>query len=81
MVKEKVDADYALAKQNAKELKPYVSDLPDDTTSESDTPAKTTPAKSKRSRLNKQQRMASTISDLTSRLEKAEQKAADNAQK
>jgi hypothetical protein len=60
LVREKVDADFELAKQTAKELKPKVSDFVDDTTSEQDTPAKTTPAK-KRSRLNKQQRMASQL--------------------
>jgi hypothetical protein len=63
-VREKVDADYAEAKQNAKELKPIVRDLTGDTTSENDTPAKTTHAK-KRTRLNQQQRMASKISDLS----------------
>jgi hypothetical protein len=75
-----VDADYAEAKQNAKELKPNVRDLTDDTMSENDTPTKTTPAK-KRTWLNQQQRMASKISDLTSRLEKAENKVSDNARK
>jgi len=83
LVRETVDAKYAEAQKTAKELKQVVRGSIDDTSSsEQDTPAKTTPRR--RNRANKKQRLTLSLAakdkelaDLALRLKEAEETVAD----